>query len=218
MLQIRNCLSIWRTTGLGRVEPSLAILKLWHASPSSSSPATCRATQRQSEDGAKRSKRTQRWPRRREEEICGWWRSRVETSKEKYLLPSRKRNYANRLINQQLQLLKHKPWSVKIRNIDRQHILNQTVNKAEELCRPSFIIQAKKQSRFLHVTSHHWLCSPAELRTIQPRTQIHSWLSSMRTCDLMLPHIIEWISIGISVFSSKAASRHAPNSGCSSRI
>lgn len=41
ILQIRNCLSIWRTTGLGMLAPSLAILDHWHGGPAVLDPARC---------------------------------------------------------------------------------------------------------------------------------------------------------------------------------
>lgn len=41
ILQIRNCLSIWRTTGLGMLVASLAILDHWHGGPAVFDPARC---------------------------------------------------------------------------------------------------------------------------------------------------------------------------------
>lgn len=41
ILQIRNCLSIWRTTGLGMLVASLAILDHWHGGPAVFDPAHC---------------------------------------------------------------------------------------------------------------------------------------------------------------------------------
>lgn len=92
MLQIKNCLSIWRTTGLGIVEPSLAILKLWHRSPSSSYPAPCGAKRRENKTGedvntaaSRRIKRTMK---------ISWWQAGLRDqslrpkAKTKYFLPS----------------------------------------------------------------------------------------------------------------------------------
>lgn len=133
MLQIKNCLSIWRTTGLGIVEPSLAILKLWHRSPSSSYPAPCRVTQREDKTSEDRAKwrdiwsNTRWWPHGSEWKSAGS-KDQSLKPKAKYLLPSipslreEMPNAQNRHTNQRLWLQAvaqtHKHWSIKIRNSD----------------------------------------------------------------------------------------------------